>query len=386
MGYPPPPQPPAHAGTGHTAVASAQVSADSSIGGLVQISLRRAFRLQIQPDEVLASERTALASANPPIVDPNLQAFLAWRRSLLVLIAVALVPLTGLRLLEAMQGELPTMLRAVQLVPAIAEGVFCAICWAQLKHWSHWRRQRRALFIGWMVFMLAPFVVYLYPLQQALAEMTTAAAAAEGADLAAAPEAANVLTMVASMVLAISALLTLAPKAISIMPGIIRAAIVSKLLFPGLAGPGWIIVMAAPIYAVFAYVILIVPYQITGSGMFVGAMVGVIAAQFVLGRAGYQLAKPCTDEQAIAEVKKARATYLLAMVVALPSSSRTSPPRARPRRRHARPSRTPGRRATRLPGRRRRPARTRRTRPGTPPPAACPWPLRRAGSPRNPHP
>ena len=53
----------------------------------LKISSRRAFRLRIEPGEVLPSERASLERASPPILDSNLQAFLAWRRSVLFLVA-----------------------------------------------------------------------------------------------------------------------------------------------------------------------------------------------------------------------------------------------------------------------------------------------------------
>src|SRR5690606_714009 len=62
--------------------------------GFFRISLRRAFRLKIEPHEVLDDEREALLRAQPPVTSPEVQAFLTWRRSLLFVIAVLLVPLT----------------------------------------------------------------------------------------------------------------------------------------------------------------------------------------------------------------------------------------------------------------------------------------------------
>jgi hypothetical protein len=47
----------------------------ASFAKFLKISAKRAFRLRIEPSEVLRSERYALAHANPPIVEPNLQAF-----------------------------------------------------------------------------------------------------------------------------------------------------------------------------------------------------------------------------------------------------------------------------------------------------------------------
>jgi hypothetical protein len=111
----------------------------ASFAKFLKISAKRAFRLRIEPSEVLRSERYALAHANPPIVEPNLQAFLAWRRSVLFLVACALVPLTIIGLYNGATGRMPDAIRTVKLAPAIAEALFLVICWWQLRHWHHWR-------------------------------------------------------------------------------------------------------------------------------------------------------------------------------------------------------------------------------------------------------
>jgi hypothetical protein len=95
----------------------------------------------------------------------------------------------------------------------------------------------------------------------------------------------------------------------------VRAGLVTKMLFPGTAGPGWLVVLSAPIYTLFVFTLLIVPYQLTGSGWYVGAMVGLMTAQIALGRAGYRLAKPMSHEEAVGMVAKARGAYLFAMLV-----------------------------------------------------------------------
>ena len=66
----------------------------------------------------------------------------------------------------------------------------------------------------------------------------------------------------------------LGPKIISLMPGLIRASIVTKLQFPGTTAPGWLMMLAAPLYALFAYIIVLLPYQITGSWQFLAGNAG----------------------------------------------------------------------------------------------------------------
>jgi hypothetical protein len=277
----------------------------------LKISSRRAFRLRIEPGEVLPTERASLERAQPPILDANLQAFLAWRRSVLFLVAVALVPLSIIGLVDAMAGSMPTAIRIVKLGPALAEGLFCWLCWDQLKRWSHWREQRRRLFWGWLLFMAMPFVVFLYPLRTALEEtVRTPVDAFRGLGVAGTYQRA-----VQPFVFAMIAMLQLAPKAISLMPGLIRASLVIKLLFPGSTAPGWLIVIGAPMYALLAYVVLIVPYQFTGSGWFISGVLGLVVGQALLARAGFSLARPLLEEEALKAIRRVRTYYLAVMIL-----------------------------------------------------------------------
>lgn len=281
----------------------------------LKLSARRAFRLRIEPTEVLASERFALATANPPINDPNLSAFLAWRRSVLFLCAVALVPLTIIGLLNGISGDrIPLPIRMVRLGPAIAEGIFCLICWNQLKRWANWRRQRRKLFYGWLLFMAAPFIVFVYPLRSVFEDLYRQKEAVAASMIALGFQGGFKRTVMPYF-FPMLALLQLAPKAISLMPGLVRSSMVIKLLFPGSTAPGWLIALAAPMYAIFAYTVLIIPYQLTGSIWFIVGIVGIVLGQAILARAGYRLARPLTEEAALTHLKRVRTWYLTVMIV-----------------------------------------------------------------------
>lgn len=289
----------------------------SQFVSFLKISSKRAFRLRIEPREVLPAERRSLERASPPITDMNLQAFLAWRRSVLFLVAVALVPLTIIGLIDAMALKMPTALRVVKLAPAITEALFCWICWNQLKRWAHWRTQRRKLFWGWVLFMATPFVVFLYPLSTVVREAAGDVRGTLGMLGALGPAGMKRATAQAVMpfVFAMIAMLQLAPKAISLMPGLIRSSLVIKLLFPGSTAPGWMIVLVTPLYALLAYVILIVPYQFTGSGYFIAGVIGIVIGQAVLARAGFKLATPLTEEEALRHIRRVRLYYMFVMLV-----------------------------------------------------------------------
>lgn len=278
----------------------------------LKISMRRAFRLRIDPSEVLPTERYVLEHANPPVLEPNLQAFLAWRRSVLFVVACALVPLTIVGLIGALAIDtLPFTIRMIKLGPVLAEAVFLLICWTQLLNWHNWRKQRRWLFWGWLLFMITPFIVFALPLREAF----TGHVKAQLGMWDSLGFGQRVKGALQPFAFAMIAMLQLAPKAISLMPGLIRSSMVIKMLFPGSSAPGWLIAMSAPLYALLVYVILIVPYQFTGEPLFIAGIGGVVLGQAILARAGFKLARPLTEAEALVHIVRVRFIYLITMVV-----------------------------------------------------------------------
>jgi hypothetical protein len=288
-------------------------------GRFIRISLWRAFRLQIHSREVLRSERKTLAEDAEHIVDPEQQAFLAWRRSVLLLVAIAFVPLTVLRFVEAFQGPpVPPGARVFLLMPAFAEGLFCVIAFDQLKNWTKWKQQRRVLLIAWGLYTLAPFLVYLYPFRDAydglaMSYLRQAAEIGGGMRVAVTKDTAGAAV---GLAFGFKALFVLGPKIVSLMPGLIRASIVSKLLFPGMSAPGWLMILAAPFYALLVYVVVLMPYQLTGSWFFVGGIVGLLAAQVFIAWSGQVFTSPLDADDAHHKIHRAWLAYILLMGMA----------------------------------------------------------------------
>ncbi|HTR51810.1 MAG TPA: hypothetical protein VMJ10_13935 [Kofleriaceae bacterium] len=283
------------------------------------VSLRRAYRLDIKVDEVLPQERSHLARQASHIRNPEHQAFLAWRRSVLLLVAVMFVPLTVFRFFEIWDGpDVPHLGRAFLMLPAIAEGLFAIVAFDQLRHWAQWKRQRRALFIAWALYFVAPFIVYGYPFRNAYGESYWAAQTAlneiSGGALHIARH--DYQTLV-GLAFGMQALLVLGPKVISLMPGLIRASIVTKLQFPGTAAPGWLMLLAAPIYALFAYIIFMLPYQVTGSWQFLVGNLGIVVAQIFIGVSGRRLTVPLTNDESYHRVHKTYLAYIGILLVSL---------------------------------------------------------------------
>lgn len=265
--------------------------------GLVAL-VRRAFRLRVEPADVQPDEAKALEVAG--IHDPHHRAFLAWRRSVLLVSAALFAPLALFRLIEVLRmGAMPGALQALQLLPSLAEGAFCALLWMQLRNWTRWQAQRRLLLLGWAGAFLVPFVVFLYPVDGAV----PAPSGSGSGDFA----------FLLNSAYALQAMLVVGPKVLSLMPGVMRASLVTKLLFSGSPAPGWLVVLSAPIAALLIFLVFLVPYQITGSGYFILALAGLIGAQFVLGRAALRLARPSTQLDALSLIARVRPSYLGAL-------------------------------------------------------------------------
>jgi hypothetical protein len=285
-------------------------------GHFLGISLRRAGRLNIRVNEVLPSERAHLEAQAKHIRNPEQQAFLAWRRSVLLLVAIMFVPLTAFRFVESFDGPaLPPIGRAFVLLPALTEAAFCLIAFNELKRWAQWKRQRRTMAIAWVLYFVAPFLVYLYPFRYAYdgsIYQARAAAMIGGLQLG---SSVRTIHLALGLAYGVQAMLALGPKIISLMPGLIRASIVSKLLFPGSTTPGWLMMLAAPFYALFAFIIVLLPYQITGSWQFLIGNFGLLGAQIFIGLSGRRLTVPLSNEVAEVLIHKNWLYYIGILVV-----------------------------------------------------------------------
>lgn len=275
-------------------------------GASIGTAFSRAFRMRIDPSEVTDHEREKLHAAG--ITSPVVQAFLAWRRSVLIVVAVAILPVLGLRIYDTTKQEgNPDTLNALLAAQLVVDIVFAILLWSQIGRWTNWRRQRRVISVGWFLYFLMPFAIWLYPLRNVLDDAFAQQAAGDPNAQAAAALMGPLFGILASF----AAMIELAPKAVSLLPGILRGSLISKLLFPGASGPGWLVLLLAPIYAVIVYLLLVIPYQVTASGFFIASMVGLIGAQLWMGRMGYKLARPERLDEALALVKRIRGTYLV---------------------------------------------------------------------------
>lgn len=270
-----------------------------------KISLKRAFRVRIDPNEITAHERATLDKAG--IVQPSLRTFLAWRRSVLFGFASFLGVLIVLRAIEVFDKDYTqpglreaagSTLQGLNIVVLLVEAAFCALCWWQWTRWTDWKKQQRFITLGWLAYFLAPFVIYLYPLRTTLGDADNDEAGA-----------------LAGMFFAVQTLMMLAPRALAFLPGVARAATVTKYQFPSSPAPGWALVVVMPLYALFLLLILVIPYQVTGSGYFILALGGFLGAAYLVTRAALDLRGAVDRDQITRTFSKMRTGYYIAMGV-----------------------------------------------------------------------
>jgi hypothetical protein len=159
---------------------------------------------------------------------------------------------------------------------------------------------------------MTPFVVFVYPLKSAFIGLGKSLSVQQIQELG---WHGLYNKAVAPFAFAMIAMFQLAPKVISLMPGLIRSSMVIKLLFPGAAAPGWLIVMAAPLYAMIAYALLIIPYQFTGEPWFVVGILLIMFAMALVARSGFSLARPLSQDEAMHHIKRVRKFYMTLLLL-----------------------------------------------------------------------
>lgn len=266
------------------------------------LHLKRAMSVDVAAGEHLPDERSLLSGGLGKGSAP-LARLMLWRRSYLYVGLLALVPALVLETISTIialadpnlggmpidKGNLGILfgLRFVVLClnVTLAVGLFLAF-----KRWTDWERSRRVLLWTWILSFLAPFIVALFPMR------------ALGAGQAA---------LIWGLIGALECVVQLAPKAVSLIPGVLRAAVTTKALFPGATAPGWIVTMAAPIFLLLLFVVLLIPYQLSGSPFIVLAVLAFLAAPVALWRSGKLLAQPLDHAPALESIKRTRLMSVL---------------------------------------------------------------------------
>lgn len=268
------------------AVAATPAAAPSMFGTL----FKRAFSADLNPGTLLPDEQHAIDVERIHGGSEPLERVLLWRRGALLTALVFLVPSTFIHLIRDFiaigGGGVSGQVAGLTLVGTLAGVGLCLGAFAALKRWDHWARSRRALFWSWLIAFVTPFLVALVPY----------GVFGGGRDE----------SLAMGFIGGMSVVLTLAPKALSLIPGLLRAALTTKAMFPGTGSPGWLILLATPFYMLLLFVVMLMPYQFAGGGLMALALFCFLGAPIFLLRAGRRLSDPTELEPTLQIIRSTR--------------------------------------------------------------------------------
>jgi len=236
------------------------------------------------------TEEQALTSAG--IVDPLMQGYMAWRRSLLF-VAVPFALLSGALavwdLATKVDTEGLTALGAVAtVVPSLAVLVLVVATVVAAVTWRNQRMSTRTLQTAWAISLLAPVLIAMVPVQWLLTE---AGMNQFGPDT-------ELFTRIA---ISINYSIALLPSLLSFPSGVVRGAARIKSLLPASTLAGWVLVVMAPLYAVFFIVAMIIVEQLAGNALLMIGILLLAVSPFVHVFAARLYVLPLTDA---AEVRR----------------------------------------------------------------------------------
>lgn len=233
-----------------------------------------------------STEQQALVSAG--IVDPLMQGYMAWRRSLLF-VATPFALLSGALAVWDLATNIDTAgftpLGTVALVvPSLAVIVLSTATVVAVVTWRNPRLSARTLQTGWAISLLAPVLIAAVPVQWLLTEEAMNQFGPEG-------------EFGLRLLVSISYAIDLLPTLLSFPSGVVRGAARIKSLLPASTLSGWVLIILAPIYAVFFVVAVVLVEQLAGNALLLVGILLLAASPFVHVFAGRLYVLPLTAER-----------------------------------------------------------------------------------------
>lgn len=273
--------------------AGASAASPAAAPGTYGTLFKRALSADISHGHILPDEATALEVERIHGGSEPLQRLILWRRGALFMALVFLLPATLLHFIRdivAMAGSGANTLSGLYLMISFANIGMCVGVFVAFRRWDRLGKSRRILFWTWLIAFVVPFLVALFPLRSFAREQGIFGAQ----------------EVMVGLLGAMNAVIGLAPKALSLVPGLLRAALTAKALFPGSATPGWLILLGTPYYILLLFVVMLMPYQIAGGGLMALALFCFLGAPIFLIRAGRKLASPSELDPALAQIRQTR--------------------------------------------------------------------------------
>lgn len=221
--------------------------------------LRRALFAGARRSRPTPAEAAQLDAVGIP--DALMQGYVTWRRSLL-LVAIPFSIVSSILAIRDLAerdldgysvfGVVAVYLVSLAVPVLTLTLVVAAVTWRQL------RLSGRLLLAGWAVSMLAPLVVAVLPLEWLLASSFE--------------EVVGLDENTARIVISVQYAILLLPSLLSLPSGLVRGATRVKTMLPASTIAGWVLVIMAPVYAVFFVLALILVEHLAGS---VALLIGV---------------------------------------------------------------------------------------------------------------
>ena len=206
-----------------------------------------ARRSRASPSEVARLEAVGIG-------DPLMQGYAVWRRSLLLVAIPFSVLSSVLAVRDLAERDLDGYsvfgVVAVYLV-ALAVPVLTITVVVAAVTWHRLRLSGRLLLTGWAISMIAPLVVAVLPLEWLLASSFE--------------EVVGLDENSARIVISVQYAILLLPSLLSLPSGLVRGATRVKTMLPASTIAGWVLVIMAPVYAVFFVLALILVEHLAGS-------------------------------------------------------------------------------------------------------------------------
>ena len=301
----------------------------SGLGARLRHAVTRVLRSDFGRDGATDEERAELLEVGSPLA----QDYAAWRGSVLLLAATFLVGSLLLQLLgfetlsDAMvegqmaaaaqqgmfltEGEVRagveanfgagnlTLLDSIAWMSLLATLAVTALAVVAARGWRRPGASSRVARLAWVVLVGAPLLLAILPWSRMLdfSHMP--------------PQDASALQSMLGVTLGLSFFFVVAPKLLSVFPGLIRASVTLKTLLHESPVPGYTVVLFAPVYAMFVLVVFTTLNQIQGDLLLLAGVGCLVLAPLVyLWRARDFLRPHTADESATLVRGVRRQAYL----------------------------------------------------------------------------
>jgi hypothetical protein len=232
--------------------------------------------------------------------------YLVWRRSVLLVVAVATLIPALLKTIEVATTEysgmtaLGTLLTIASVLPIYAIPL---TSWLAARAWDQHRRSRSILLRGWLFAFLTPLFLALFPItwRVDMSQLDTATVAS--------------LSALASFAYAAVVYITLMPAVLALIPGVLRACLRIKALIPESILPGLFLVAATPLYVLLFLVIFTTVNQVAGNGLLILGVLALTGAPLLYLANGRLFTRPLRSEEEVAKIGSVQTLVLVVMAV-----------------------------------------------------------------------